>query len=56
MIGGTARFFGVDAATEEMSRAIWVDRRKRLAIKRFGGIKDSEFPIDNSAYHHSQVI
>ena len=53
MFGGTARFFGVDADTEDASRLIWVERRKRLAIKRFGGIKDSEYGIDNS--YNSQV-
>ena len=53
VIGGTARFFGVEAVSEETSKVIWCERRKRLAIKRFGGVKDSEF-LDNNAYN-SQV-
>ena len=42
-MGGTARFFGVEAASEKAAKEIWQERRKRIAIKRFGGIKDDEF-------------
>ena len=56
VLGGTARFFGVDAETEEISRIVWIERRKRLAIKLFGGIKDSEFPVENvNEGHHRHL-
>ena len=44
----TAKFFGVHAETEESARAIWNERRRRLAIKRFGGVKDEYL----SSQHH----
>lgn len=40
VVGGTAKFFGVDAETEESSRLVWNERRMRLATKRFGGVKE----------------
>ena len=52
VFGGTARFFGVDAETDDSARIIWIERRKRLAIKLFGGIKDSEFPVENNHHQH----
>ncbi|XP_034247424.1 inactive rhomboid protein 1 isoform X2 [Thrips palmi] len=36
----TAAFFGVDPMQEEAQRARWVDRRKRLATRRYGDLKD----------------
>ena len=33
------RFFGVDSSFEEQSKQIWGERRKRLAIKKLGGVK-----------------
>jgi hypothetical protein len=33
------RFFGVDSSFEEQAKVIWGERRKRLAIKKLGGIK-----------------
>ena len=44
----TAKFFGVHAETEECARATWNERRRRLAIKRFGGVKDEYL----SSQHH----
>ena len=44
----TAKFFGVHAETEESARATWNERRRRLAIKRFGGVKDEYL----SSQHH----
>ncbi|QQP53247.1 Uncharacterized protein FKW44_005657, partial [Caligus rogercresseyi] len=52
-----SEFFGVEEGHEESSRALWSDRRRRLAIKRFGGVKDELNPgyqLDNNAYN-SQV-
>ncbi|KAE8748491.1 rhomboid like protein-1 [Frankliniella occidentalis] len=43
----TAAFFGVDAAQESAQRARWVDRRKRLAARRYGDLKD-EFALTPS--------
>ena len=47
----TAKFFGVDAETEESSRAVWNERRRRFAIKRFGGVKDEYL----SSQHHQHT-
>ena len=33
------RFFGVDPGWEEESRQLWTERRRRLAIKKLGGVK-----------------
>ena len=44
----TAKFFGVHAETEESARSTWNERRRRLAIKRFGGVKDEYL----SSQHH----
>lgn len=33
------RFFGVDSSNEEQARTTWVERRRRLAIKKLGGVK-----------------
>jgi hypothetical protein len=48
------RFFGVDSSFEEQSRVIWGERRKRLAIKKLGGIKEEEFlsgfGVENTGY------
>ena len=35
------RFFGVDSSNEEQARTTWVERRRRLAIKKLGGVKVS---------------
>ena len=37
-----------NAETEESARATWNERRRRLAIKRFGGVKDEYL----SSQHH----
>ena len=46
----TAKFFGVHAETEESARAIWNERRRRLAIKRFGGVKDEYLSSQQHQY------
>ena len=46
----TAKFFGVHAETEESARAIWNERRRRLAIKRFGGVKDEYLSSQQHPY------
>ena len=33
------RFFGVDSSNEEAARSTWVERRRRMAIKKLGGVK-----------------
>ena len=55
IVGGTIRWFGLDVEQEEAGKIVWIDRRKRLAIKKFGGIKDSEFPLEGSSYS-TQVL
>lgn len=34
-----AKFFGVDMASEERERVKWCERQKRLALRRFGSLK-----------------
>ena len=46
----TAKFFGVHAETEESARAVWNERRRRLAIKRFGGVKDEYLSSQQHQY------
>lgn len=36
----TAVFFGVEESKEEEQQARWLDRRKRLAARRYGSLKD----------------
>ena len=55
VFGGTAKFFGVHQETEETSRAIWNERRRRLAVKRFGGVKDDFLDGAGGAYGVQQV-
>jgi hypothetical protein len=55
VFGGTAKFFGVHQRTEETSRAIWNERRRRLAVKRFGGVKDDFLDAAGGAYGVQQV-
>jgi hypothetical protein len=33
-------FFGVDETSEEEQHARWLDRRKRLAARRYGSLKE----------------
>ena len=54
VFGGTAKFFGVHHVSEESSRAVWNERRRRLAVKRFGGVKD-DFLDTGGAYGAQQV-
>ena len=48
----TSKFFGVNG--EENNEKVWVERRRRLAIKLFGGVKD-DFQMDGTAYEDSIV-
>lgn len=34
-----AKFFGVDVASEDRERVKWSERQKRLALRRFGSLK-----------------
>jgi hypothetical protein len=36
----TAVFFGVDESSEEQQQARWLDRRKRLAVRKYGSLKE----------------
>ena len=53
-VGGTAKFFGVEVETLASSEQCWWERRRRLAIKRFGGVKDEFLDGGGNAYN-SQV-
>ncbi len=55
LVVGTAKFFGVDSETEDASRALWNERRRRLAIKRFGGVRDEFSVVDSCALGGPQV-
>jgi len=33
-------FFGVEESKDEEEKARWLDRRKRLAARRYGSLKD----------------
>jgi hypothetical protein len=36
----TALFFGVEESKDEEEQARWLDRRRRLAARRYGSLKD----------------
>lgn len=40
-----AKFFGVDIASEDRERIKWSERQKRLALRRFGSLKQVNFII-----------
>jgi len=48
------RFFGVDSSNEDQAKTTWVERRRRMAIKKLGGVKEEEylsgFGVENSSY------
>ena len=50
-VGGTAKFFGVEVETLASSEQCWWERRRRLAIKRFGGVKDEFLDGGGNAYN-----
>lgn len=52
VVGGSAKFFGLESASEDASKQVWQERRRRLAIKRFGGVKD-EYQIEGNAYYNN---
>lgn len=54
VIVGTAKFFGVDPTSEAMSKMVWVERRRRIAIKKFGGVKD-EYAIRDGGGHSTHA-
>ena len=47
-VNGTSKFFGVNGS--DSNEKVWVERRRRLAIKLFGGVKD-DFQIEGSSGH-----
>lgn len=48
VVNGTNKFFGVSG--DESNEKVWIDRRRRLAIKLFGGVKD-DFHMDGNGHH-----
>lgn len=51
----TAVFFGVHEPTEENERARWLDRRKRLAYRTYGQLKN-EYQIPSACSTLQKVI
>ena len=49
-VNGTSEFFGVNGS--EANEKVWIERRRRLAIKLFGGVKD-DFQIDGNSVNAS---
>ena len=50
IVNGTSKFFGVNGS--DANEKVWIERRRRLAIKLFGGVKD-DFQIEGSSGHAS---
>ena len=48
----TSKFFGVNG--DDGNEKVWMERRRRLAIKLFGGVKD-DFQLDGTTYEDSLV-
>lgn len=51
-----AKFFGVDLASEERERIKWIERQRRLALRRFGSLKQVKlykFPYLFSTRQHA---
>lgn len=48
-----AKFFGVDVASEERERVKWSERQKRLALRRFGSLKQVFFFSIGSRFHNN---
>ena len=46
IVNGTSKFFGVNS--EESNEKVWIERRRRLAIKKFGGVKD-DFHLEGTS-------
>ena len=46
IVNGTSQFFGVNGSDD--NEKVWIERRRRLAIKLFGGVKDA-FQVDGSS-------
>ena len=49
-VNGTSKFFGVNGS--DANEKVWIERRRRLAIKLFGGVKD-DFQIDGNSVNAS---
>ncbi|CAG0893221.1 unnamed protein product [Cyprideis torosa] len=53
---GTVTFFGLDqGAREEELRDVWTGRRQRLALRKYGSLKDGAFPPIHHHPHHAQT-
>lgn len=44
---GTTKFFGVNG--QDSNEKVWIERRRRIAIKLFGGVKD-DFHMDGNGH------
>lgn len=44
---GTSKFFGVNG--EDANEKVWIERRRRIAIKLFGGVKD-DYHMDGNGH------
>lgn len=42
----TATFFGVDEETESLERQRWLDRRRRMASRKYGALLPEHKPVD----------
>ena len=52
----TAQFFGVEESKEDEQQARWLDRRKRLAARRYGSLKDEYMCSDTQRpLRHQQL-
>jgi hypothetical protein len=53
----TAVFFGVEESKEDEQKARWLDRRKRLAARQYGCVKDEYLcPDSQRSLRHQQHI
>lgn len=50
-----AKFFGVDVASEERERVKWSERQKRLALRRFGSLKQVMLIVILHLRIHSKI-
>ena len=53
-VNSTTKFFGLNG--EESNEKVWIDRRRRVAIKLFGGVKDDFHMDGTSTFDDSLVI
>ena len=52
-VNSTTKFFGLNG--EETNEKVWIDRRRRVAIKLFGGVKD-DFHMDGTSTFDDSIV